>query len=144
MQFSVFGTSVPKNDPNQDSYLALGAGDMALVAVFDGVGSSAAGREASQAARDYLNEEFGRITQESSRGEWSEESFEATLREWWHGGSGRQGAGERIREHLSARVNQLDALAAERASGHNRNLVVAATGTGKTVIAALDYRRQEG
>jgi superfamily II DNA or RNA helicase/HKD family nuclease len=35
----------------------------------------------------------------------------------------------------------LEALAAERAvHGRHRNLVVAATGTGKTVIAALDYR----
>ena len=35
----------------------------------------------------------------------------------------------------------LDAIAAERALHHrHRNLVVAATGTGKTVIAALDYR----
>jgi superfamily II DNA or RNA helicase/HKD family nuclease len=38
----------------------------------------------------------------------------------------------------------LDALSAERAAGHTRNLVVAATGTGKTVIAALDYARQPG
>lgn len=36
----------------------------------------------------------------------------------------------------------LAALEAERAAGHLRNLVVAATGTGKTVIAALDYARQ--
>ena len=36
----------------------------------------------------------------------------------------------------------LDALEAERiVHDHHRNLVVAATGTGKTVIAALDYRR---
>lgn len=35
----------------------------------------------------------------------------------------------------------LDELRAERDRGHQRNLVVAATGTGKTVIAALDYRR---
>lgn len=35
----------------------------------------------------------------------------------------------------------LDELAAERARGHHRNLVVAATGTGKTVVAALDYKR---
>ena len=35
----------------------------------------------------------------------------------------------------------LDRLEAERRRGHTRNLVVAATGTGKTVIAALDYRR---
>ncbi len=35
----------------------------------------------------------------------------------------------------------LDDLAAERQRGHRRNLVVAATGTGKTIVAALDYRR---
>lgn len=35
----------------------------------------------------------------------------------------------------------LDRLVAERERGHTRNLVVAATGTGKTVVAALDYRR---
>ena len=36
----------------------------------------------------------------------------------------------------------LDKLEAERTvRGYNRNLVVAATGTGKTVISALDYRR---
>ncbi|MEQ1505445.1 MAG: DUF3427 domain-containing protein, partial [Myxococcota bacterium] len=38
----------------------------------------------------------------------------------------------------------LAALAAEREAGHHRNLVIAATGTGKTVIAALDYARQPG
>lgn len=36
----------------------------------------------------------------------------------------------------------LDSIAAERSvHGRHRNLVVAATGTGKTVVAALDYRR---
>lgn len=35
----------------------------------------------------------------------------------------------------------LDALAAERQAGHTRNLVVAATGTGKTITAALDFKR---
>lgn len=35
----------------------------------------------------------------------------------------------------------LDALAAARTAGQSRNLVVAATGTGKTVVAALDYAR---
>ena len=36
----------------------------------------------------------------------------------------------------------LDRLEAERTvHGHDRNLIVAATGTGKTVVAALDYRR---
>ena len=35
----------------------------------------------------------------------------------------------------------LEALEAERRHGHHRNLVVAATGTGKTWIAAFDYKR---
>ncbi|RUO79965.1 DUF3427 domain-containing protein [Idiomarina tyrosinivorans] len=35
----------------------------------------------------------------------------------------------------------LDQLQNERAHGRHRNLLVAATGTGKTVMAALDYRR---
>jgi superfamily II DNA or RNA helicase len=35
----------------------------------------------------------------------------------------------------------LEQLAAERAHGRWRNLVVAATGTGKTVVAAFDYQR---
>lgn len=35
----------------------------------------------------------------------------------------------------------LDRLAHERAHGRNRNLLVAATGTGKTVVSAFDYRR---
>lgn len=44
-------------------------------------------------------------------------------------------------EPKSHQARILDELAAERAAGHTRNLVVAATGTGKTVVAALDYRR---
>ena len=35
----------------------------------------------------------------------------------------------------------LDDLSAERQKGHHKNLVVAATGTGKTIVAALDYAR---
>jgi superfamily II DNA or RNA helicase/HKD family nuclease len=38
--------------------------------------------------------------------------------------------------------DMLDQLAVAREHGRNRNLVVAATGTGKTVVAALDYREQ--
>ncbi|MDH4392280.1 MAG: DUF3427 domain-containing protein [Aquabacterium sp.] len=38
----------------------------------------------------------------------------------------------------------LEQLAAERARGRTRNLLVAATGTGKTVVAAFDYRRTCG
>jgi superfamily II DNA or RNA helicase/HKD family nuclease len=38
-------------------------------------------------------------------------------------------------------VEMLDRLASERRHGRTRNLVVAATGTGKTVVAAFDYER---
>lgn len=35
----------------------------------------------------------------------------------------------------------LDELQAERQKGHHRNLAVAATGTGKTIFSAIDYKR---
>ena len=38
-------------------------------------------------------------------------------------------------------VEMLEDLDAERAKGFHRNLIVAATGTGKTVIAALDFKQ---
>lgn len=47
----------------------------------------------------------------------------------------------------SYQQEMLDQLAAERRLGRRRNLVVAATGTGKTVVAAFDYlrlREEEG
>jgi superfamily II DNA or RNA helicase len=47
----------------------------------------------------------------------------------------------------SYQQEMLDQLAGERRLGRRRNLVVAATGTGKTVVAAFDYlrlREQEG
>ncbi|MGN6330723.1 MAG: DUF3427 domain-containing protein [Motilibacteraceae bacterium] len=46
---------------------------------------------------------------------------------------------------LPHQVSILEALDAERqVHGRHRNLVVAATGTGKTVVAALDYKRLVG
>lgn len=38
-------------------------------------------------------------------------------------------------------LDMLEQLTTERAHGRRRNLLVAATGTGKTVVAAFDYRR---
>ena len=37
----------------------------------------------------------------------------------------------------------LEQLALARERGHHRNLLVSATGTGKTVMAAIDYARLE-
>jgi len=87
--------------------------------------------------------------------------FEATFEQYWEEGSFEPYDRARFATVLAARSDPerdalaallrlhpyphqaavLDALAAERAAGHHRNLVVAATGTGKTVVAALDYRR---
>lgn len=56
----------------------------------------------------------------------------------------RQAAAPLLMFDVAPRPHQaeiLDDLRAERDKGHHRNLVVAATGTGKTVVAALDYRR---
>ena len=44
-------------------------------------------------------------------------------------------------EPKSYQQDMLDQLHAERQQGRHRNLLVAATGTGKTVVAAFDYRR---
>ena len=44
-------------------------------------------------------------------------------------------------EPKSHQTQMLEALDAERQRGHHRNLVVAATGTGKTWVSAFDYRR---
>ncbi len=86
--------------------------------------------------------------------------FETAFDQYWHDGSFRAYDPETFSEAMrterrdraapylrfdiepkSHQARILDELAAERTAGHWRNLVVAATGTGKTVVAALDYRR---
>lgn len=96
------------------------------------------------------------------------EKFQATFETYWHNDNfetydpGRDG--DRLDDALSAasgrstsretnllsglevrpypyQSEMLEALAVERAvHGRHRNLIVAATGTGKTVVAALDYK----
>ena len=90
--------------------------------------------------------------------------FRTTFAQYWEDPSFEPYDAERFRRVLGARRDPgrdalasivrlrplphqqavLEALKSERLSGHTRNLVVAATGTGKTVIAALDYSRQSG
>ena len=87
--------------------------------------------------------------------------FEATFAQYWDEGAFEPYDRDRFIQVVDARRNPeidalatalsldpyphqtevLAALAAEREAGHHRNLVIAATGTGKTVMAALDYRR---
>ena len=60
------------------------------------------------------------------------------------GGGGQAGAVHSLLVDVSPKPHQeaaLEALEAERLRGHCRNLVVAATGTGKTWIAAFDFKR---
>ena len=86
--------------------------------------------------------------------------FEATFEQYWDEGTFERYNRDRFNHVLAARRSAekdalasvvkltafphqaavLQALQAERAAGHLKNLVVAATGTGKTFIAALDYR----
>ncbi|MFD9125037.1 DUF3427 domain-containing protein [Kitasatospora sp. NPDC059571] len=60
----------------------------------------------------------------------------------WHRGDqvfSLSGLEVRPHPHQQAMLESLDAE--RKARGHHRNLLVAATGTGKTITAALDYRR---
>lgn len=78
---------------------------------------------------------------------WSDPAFEPYDRaKFVEAGAYRDAA----RDHLARAVQirpfphqtiALESLANERAHGHTRNLVIAATGTGKTIVAALDYAR---
>lgn len=93
------------------------------------------------------------------------EKFQATFEQYWEGGDFEvyesERDGERLLHSLGAIQRQdfdelaglvdvrprphqkqmLEALEAERLRGFTRNLVVAATGTGKTLVSAFDYRR---
>ncbi len=87
--------------------------------------------------------------------------FESTFEQYWNDvefeeydpeqfkAAYKSQAGEVAEDYIAAlkirpyphQTEILDDLAAERQAGHTRNLVVSATGTGKTVTAALDFKR---
>ncbi len=91
------------------------------------------------------------------------EKFEAVFESYWHssdfvpfdalefdGQRRRVGAGDTgpdvILSPIEIRLEPfqerlLESISVARARGHHRNLLVAATGTGKTVMAAVDYAR---
>ena len=72
------------------------------------------------------------------------ERLDRALSQQGRGGARDDGPGLFLSIDVAPKPHQavaLDALEAERIRGHHRNLVVAATGTGKTWIAAFDYRR---
>lgn len=68
-----------------------------------------------------------------------------TLQQALRGETSRSDSGPLVLFDITAKQYQSDILAQlrfEREHGRSRNLLVAATGTGKTVMAALDYRQQ--
>jgi superfamily II DNA or RNA helicase/HKD family nuclease len=75
-------------------------------------------------------------------------ALDVALREQKRGPGGGEDNGTPIAIHTwfelrpkSYQAEMLERLASERRHGRRRNLVVAATGTGKTVVAAFDYAR---
>lgn len=82
------------------------------------------------------------------RDELQRNALENALREQRRDPRTRQSEGEPIAIHAwfelrpkTYQLEMLERLASERRHGRRRNLVVAATGTGKTVVAAFDYQR---
>ena len=72
------------------------------------------------------------------------ERLDRALSRQGHGGSPDHGLDMSLLVDVAPKPHQavaLEALEAERQSGHCRNLVVAATGTGKTWVAAFDFKR---
>ena len=77
------------------------------------------------------------------------ERLDRALSRQSHGGSADDGLDISLLVDVAPKPHQsvaLEALESERRNGHRRNLVVAATGTGKTWIAAFDFKqlRNEG
>ncbi len=88
------------------------------------------------------------------------EKFAAVFESYWESGDFRSFDASEFRKHTQAETTKaqiylspieiqprpfqerlLEQLAIARQAGRHRNLLVAATGTGKTVMAALDYQR---
>ena len=89
---------------------------------------------------------FGQYWEEPEFEEYAPESDAERLEEALSRGGGTHGGrpGLPLSIDVAPKPHQtvaLEALEAERSRGHRRNLVVAATGTGKTWISAFDYAR---
>ena len=69
------------------------------------------------------------------------ERLDRALSRQSHGGLPDLGLDISLLVDVAPKPHQAVALEAERRSGHCRNLVVAATGTGKTWVAAFDFKR---
>ncbi|TVR66127.1 MAG: DUF3427 domain-containing protein [Gemmatimonadales bacterium] len=94
----------------------------------------------------WADTDFTPVTRDEAQG--GLERFRAALtaerRRWSGAGSGGSKAAPPITLDLRPFTFQeeiLEAIQAERESGMRRHLIIAATGTGKTMVAAFDYRR---
>ena len=126
------------------STACIGSSNLSYAAMLDGLEWNV---RLSQIDNGPILAKFGAVFQQY----WEDPGFEPydpeRDRERWDRTVRRQ-AIDRNRLLLAIRIEPrphqaeiLDRLVAERDRGHTRNLVVAATGTGKTVVAALDYQR---
>lgn len=125
------------------STACIGSSNLSHAAMLDGLEWNV---RLSQIDNGTILEKFGRVFAQY----WSDGTFEAydpaRDADRWDTAVRRQVADRSrllLAIHVEPKPHQLEALEqldAERARGHHRNLVVAATGTGKTFIAAFDYK----
>ncbi len=122
------------------STATIGSSNLSHAAMLDGVEWNV---RVSQVDNPHILEKF-RATfeqywQDPSFAPYDPEEFSAAVRR-----DQRDRLAPYLKLDIEPRPHQreiLDALEAERSRGHHKNLVVAATGTGKTIVAALDYKR---
>ncbi len=118
----------------------VGSSNLSAAAVLDGLEWNVRLAQADNASiLERFGTAFDQYWDDGSFRAYDPETFTDAIR-----GERRERAAPFLRFDIEPKSHQariLDELAAERAAGHSRNLVVAATGTGKTVVAALDYRR---
>ncbi|MGH1348904.1 MAG: DEAD/DEAH box helicase family protein [Nannocystales bacterium] len=118
----------------------VGSSNLSAAAVLDGLEWNVRLAQADNASiLQRFGTAFDQYWGDGSFRAYDPETFSEAIR-----GERRERAAPFLRFDIEPKSHQariLDELEAERAAGHRRNLVVAATGTGKTVVAALDYRR---
>jgi superfamily II DNA or RNA helicase len=121
------------------STATIGSSNLSHAAMLDGVEWNVRVSQVDNAAiLDKFRVTFEQYWEDSAFAPYDPDEFVAAVSR-----DKRQRLAPYLRLDIEPRPHQreiLDALTAERERGHLRNLVVAATGTGKTIVAALDYK----
>lgn len=127
----------------------IGSSNMSRSAMVDGVEWNVRlARHSSPAVFDKFAATFDSYWESADYHTYDPETDAGLLDEALHKAGHRPGKVE-LAHGLDARPyayqqRMLDELEAARQHGHHKNLIVAATGTGKTVMAAFDYARMVG